>query len=183
VQRARDDHAAAIESLTRALEHEPNRFESLRDRADSLLRMRQVQPALADLTAALKIRPDHVELRVSRGGLYGMLKQHEAALADLNKVLELAPDHALAQEYRASILHEVGRLEEAEQAYLALLKLRPGDPMSLGRLGYLREARKNWAGALEAYEQFLANAPDHRFAAAVREAIPRCKAELNESGK
>ena len=109
--------------------------------------------------------------------LFNAMKRDAEAFTDLDRLVEVAPKHLAGRKTRATMLQSAGRFQEAESEYEALIALAPDDVTLFGRLGRVREAREDWAGAVQAYERFVARAPAHQAAAWCREAIVRCRAK------
>jgi tetratricopeptide (TPR) repeat protein len=69
---------------------------------------------------------------------------------------------AQTQLYLGLSLRELGRIEEAEQALRASLKLNQGDPLAYGVLGDLLVAAGRFGEAAESYTQALAKVTDEQ---------------------
>ena len=76
--------------------------------------------ALRQFDSAISRQSDMHEIHSDRGFVLRKLGDYEGALASYDRALELAPGFAPAIEYRGEAYLELGRLEEAKTAYLAL---------------------------------------------------------------
>jgi tetratricopeptide (TPR) repeat protein len=81
--------------------------------------------------------------------------------ADARAGLRVTPDAVAARAYRLSIegwrAFERGQLGDASRVLSQSLTLRPGDQIARVRLGRVRLAQKDDAGALDAFEQVIAS--------------------------
>jgi tetratricopeptide (TPR) repeat protein len=78
-----------------------------------------------------------------------------AALAAYAEAIAADPKLVDAHVNRGWLLHEAGRLEEAEQAYRAGISASPGEPLLLYNLGVLLADLDRKKEALEVYESAL----------------------------
>jgi tetratricopeptide (TPR) repeat protein len=78
------------------------------------------------------------------------------ALDAYGRALELAPDHADAHLNLGRLLHEAGRVTEAEAHYRRALEARPSDATAAFNLGVALEDSRRPHAAAAAYEQALA---------------------------
>ena len=84
----------------------------------------------------------------------------KAALKDVENRLRAAPDAIEPLFNRAQLLMELGRTEEAKQAYLELLALSPSHPGALNNLGALLHASGFTTAARTCYTQAVTHHPD-----------------------
>jgi Flp pilus assembly protein TadD len=90
-----------------------------------------------DCRRLLRAHPDHETALV----LLAVALQHQhlplRAAAIHERLTVLYPDHAVHWTNLATVLREVGRLDEAEDAYRIALRLAPDDAVFLVNLGVL----------------------------------------------
>ncbi|MDR3629799.1 MAG: tetratricopeptide repeat protein [Desulfocapsaceae bacterium] len=86
--------------------------------------------------------------------------RHEAALQEAEALLKAAPHAIDARFVRAQLLMELGRTEEAKDAYLELLTLSPSHSGALNNLGALLHATGFTAAARTCYAQAAKQHPD-----------------------
>ncbi len=93
--------------------------------------------------------PDSVLALVARGRLAIARGEHEAAAAAFSRALKLEPTNVGAEAGVAAALERAGRLDEAEQALIRSVELRPGYWLGHNALGvfYFRHARYGEAEA------------------------------------
>lgn len=70
--------------------------------------------------------PTNARVYYDRGEAWYRLYEYEKALCDLDETVRLAPESAVFQYFRAQILLELGRIEEASTEYEAALVRKPG---------------------------------------------------------
>ena len=111
--------------------------------------MARYDDAIVELRKALTLAPDDIQYQVELAYSYQQkrdwqqsLSLYQSALdyADITtgQVLEMKCKALRGQGYDLVELH---RLDEAEAAYRACLKLQPNEPKSLGELEYIRQVR------------------------------------------
>ncbi|MFH1567485.1 MAG: DUF5107 domain-containing protein [Gemmatimonadota bacterium] len=81
-------------------------------------------------------------------------------LAVLDAALERHPDDAAAHYYRGNILARQRRLREAAEAWQRATELDPANAVAWRSLAQVRARSDEGAGAVEAYRQAIAAAPD-----------------------
>jgi tetratricopeptide (TPR) repeat protein len=83
------------------------------------------------------------------------------ALEAYRRSVELDPSHLDAALNLGRLLHEAGRLDEAEAHYRSVLQIRPDDSLAAFNLGVLLEDQRRVDEALCAYELAIQHDPDH----------------------
>lgn len=91
-----------------------------------------------------------------------------------------ADSAALKAAQEGSAFAQAGKVIEARDKYEEAHRLAPKDPLILFNLGQLREATGDARAAAEAYEAYLALAPDSQDAADVRARLSRLKLSVPE---
>lgn len=110
---------------------------------------RDYRRAIAYLDRGLTLQPDNVTLIVERGAAMGLLRQFSDALALYERAEKLdfvtkdinLGDEARLMRAKGFVLIELKRLDEAETAYLAALKLEPNHAQAKAELDYIRKLR------------------------------------------
>jgi Flp pilus assembly protein TadD len=105
--------------------------------------------AIGYLDRGLDLQPDNVTLMIERGAAMAKLKQFAQALAlyeraekldFVTKDINLGDDARLLRA-KGFTLIELKRLDEAEAAYQAALKLEPAHPIATNQLNYITQLR------------------------------------------
>jgi len=121
------------------------------------------QPATPKLTVAAREEPGP-EAGDAEGcfrmGCDAEPTDPDRALDAYRRAIELAPDHADAHLNLGRMLHEAGRVNEAESHYRRALEARPGDATAAYNLGVALEDLRRPHLAAAAYERALAADPE-----------------------
>jgi tetratricopeptide (TPR) repeat protein len=155
--------------------HEPRNAETLLNRAVALY-PREPAPfieraklyrgagypvqALKDLDSAAKLDPGDYWIATDRGIVLVELNRKEEALAEFNRAVALDGKNFLAYVYVAGIKDDLGDMDGAESAYLALTRLKPEYYFSWEGLGIIRIKREQWAEARDAFLEAYRYAPN-----------------------
>ena len=83
----------------------------------------------------------------------------EEAIGVYRRVLQIAPGHQDALLNLGRLLHEAGRVAEAEEHYRGALAASPGEPVAAYNLGVALEDQGRLAAAAAAYRQAIAGDP------------------------
>jgi len=112
---------------------------------------RDPQAAFQALQKGLELEPDHPHLWCEMGHLLQLLRRHEDALQCYQRA-ESARAWASPQQKGRALrgqglsLIDLGRLDEAEQAFQRSLEAEPNHPNALHELGYIAHLRQQQAG-------------------------------------
>jgi tetratricopeptide (TPR) repeat protein len=91
--------------------------------------------ALRDLRRAESLRPDFGEIYASRGNILFYQNSFEEALAEHNRGIRVGMKKLHAAHYnRGLALEQLGRVEEAKEAYRQSIALAPGFDLAKARL-------------------------------------------------
>jgi tetratricopeptide (TPR) repeat protein len=94
--------------------------------------------ALRDLERAESLRPDFGEIYASRGNVYFYQSSFEAALAEHDRGIAVGMKKLFAAHYnRGLALEQLGRIEEAKEAYRQSIALVPEFDLAKARLSTL----------------------------------------------
>ncbi|MDD3501011.1 MAG: tetratricopeptide repeat protein, partial [Candidatus Cloacimonetes bacterium] len=127
--RSLEQHEKAIEDCTKAIELNPDDYETYALRGTCYFNLKQYEHAVEDYTKAIELAPDdslyYGTLYNNRGTCYFELKQYEQAIEDYSKSIELAPDDSSAYSSRASSYSELKQYEQAIDDYTKAIELDP----------------------------------------------------------
>jgi tetratricopeptide (TPR) repeat protein len=93
------------------------RIDDLAERGRLAVARRDYAAALADFREVLRERPEYADIRHLAGLCLSFLDQPAAALEEFDRALELNPKYVEAHLNRAITLNELGRYEEAKEAF------------------------------------------------------------------
>lgn len=124
--------------------------------ATALIDAGQYQPATAALRQAKEVGLAGADLELQQGRLAEASGLLEQAAGHYRAASRTDPRHEEARIFHGRVLLRLGRLDEAEQAYTALLKRHPGNLTALSDLGWLRGNQRRFREALACYDQLEA---------------------------
>ncbi|MEU6955793.1 SAV_2336 N-terminal domain-related protein [Streptomyces sp. NPDC045714] len=178
---ALERYEEALADLDRAHELNPASGLPLVSRGLTLRAMERYEEALADFDRALELDPTLTFVLTSRGLTHRALDHYEEALADFDRAHELDPTDSWTVYQTAVTLRLLNSPDE--QSYWrktaevlaaeadALHSAEGADRAELlGALIAVRCALREWDGAVEDLERFLAGGPD---SSSIREALHR----------
>src|SRR5262249_58457287 len=84
-----------------------------------------------------------------------------AALATAEQALKLCPELGDAHNVRGNALQKLGRIDEAESAYLRALSVNPAADAPRFNLGLLQLRRKDASAAVTTFTELLRRHPDN----------------------
>ena len=137
--------------------------------------VREVDAArAAELEAAARAAPDDAAARVSLGDLYFDARQFETAISWYEEAMAADPAHVDANTSLAMSWFHAGDTQRAVETFDRSLEIDPAHPRTLLNLGIVRALGfRDLEGALAAWEQVIAAAPDSREALDARELLDR----------
>ena len=124
--------------------------------------------AILEYEEILKIDPEQERVALVLISLLIKQKQFQSALHHLDKLIEDDPSLVIAYYYRGRIFLELGRYDEAEEAYGEAIRLNENMEPALFDLGSLYQMKKANEKAVEIYEKLLESQPSN---ALVRERL------------
>ena len=128
----------------------------------------------AELEAAAQAAPEDAAVRVSLGDLYFDARQFEAAISWYEEAVAVDPAYVDANTSLAMSWFHAGDTQRAVETFDRSLEIDPAHPRTLLNLGIVRALGfRDLEGALAAWEQVVAAAPDSREALDARELLDR----------
>lgn len=160
------DLQGALQVLTRLVTINPNHYRGNRLLGLTYLRMQQYTNAIVHLEQARRIAPSGViDFGPQLGAAYfeeGLRlfnqRDYVNALARYNQAAELIPPDRVPVVLNnvGFTLQQMGRLDDAAQAFSAALELRPDYPLALVNLAETLLLQEKYAESRDHYEQALA---------------------------
>ncbi len=145
------NYKEALESLEKALLHNPSYLEARYQMAFVYQMMGDSKTAIKKYKQYLKIKPEDVQARINLGTLLKTAGDPAAAETEFKKAIETHFYSFIAHYDLANLLVEQDRLEEAQKEYKLCLKLKPNNAMVHNNLGVIYQ-RRNYLE--EADEEF-----------------------------
>lgn len=111
------------------------------------VKRKQFDRAIEYLDKAQSLDPTNPKIGFEKAQALMHSGRKEEALALYDQVTEVGPhvsalDLAVARRGRGFVLIEMGRLDDAENAFLSSLELEPGNEVTLGELAYIEHLRE-----------------------------------------
>ncbi|XP_018014215.1 stress-induced-phosphoprotein 1 [Hyalella azteca] len=100
---------------------------ALKDAGNAALNADKPKEAIEKYSEAIKLDPENHVLFSNRSAAYAKLENYTAALADAEATVRLKPDWPKGYSRKGAALVYLNRLDEAEEAYEAGLKLEPNN--------------------------------------------------------
>ncbi len=162
LEQGRADEALALADTALRLQPQgPDLALALVNRGNALLRLGQVDPAIAELRKALEIQPDYAHAHNNLGSALLEVGQNDEAAAAFRQALVFQPGHANAHYNLGVVLLGQGQLDEAIAHFQTSLELQPDAADAHNDLGMafifknrLDEARVEIERALELQPEF-----------------------------
>ncbi len=149
----REDYAGAIAPLERVAQKDPNNATARLRLAVAWSILGKEAKAAEQFAAARRLSPDSLDLRAYEG-LHQLRFGHEREAAPLlQSVLAADPERLAALEGLAAIREHEGNVPEATRLLSRVIEKKRAPGPELSRLGDLRMAVGDTAGALEAFER------------------------------
>ncbi len=156
--RARGERETALSLFREIADLAPNAHWALTEAATDLLALGRTGEAQATYETLLNKSPSDLHAQLGLGKLARAANQPDKALSLLSAARQNAPDSPWPHLEAGAYLLELGRIDEAEQAYKSALGLNEAHLAELG-LGRCARARGNRAGALRHFTRACENAP------------------------
>ena len=120
---------------------------------------------------AIRLDPKNALYRRDLGHAYGAMKQHGDAMVEYREGLKLEPHNAELHFKLAAAMYDLGRKDEAVESLNQALRLRPDAAPAYMLMGMIRFERKDYAGALNAFQNASRFDPTGRTGQLARKAI------------
>lgn len=141
-----------VEFFTKKIEEKPTADLYLRRASVHKLR-NEYDDALADCDKAIELSPSSSSYQ-NRGQLYAQKKDYPAAIADYNRAIEIDPTNPFPYRSRGQAYEQTRKYDDALADYARANELVP-DAWCHGAAGRTFAAKKEWAKAVEQYDQSL----------------------------
>uniref|UniRef100_A0A7C4EWR5 Tetratricopeptide repeat protein n=1 Tax=Desulfomonile tiedjei TaxID=2358 RepID=A0A7C4EWR5_9BACT len=140
-----------------------------------------IQKRIAGIERMLKENPHNMEALIQLGNDYFDTAQYEKAVEAYQKALVMDPRNPDVLTDLGVSYRKLKKPQEAVQAFRQALEADPGHVITLFNLGIvLRDDMKDYAGAIQAWEEFLNKAGDSPHAMMVK---PWLKALKEKTGQ
>lgn len=150
-----DELGKAGDTLSLALEREPDNGIIWAERARIKAETHDLPGALKDIEKAISIDPNIYSHRIDAGSYYISAGKQKEAREAFTQAIRLQPNHYLAYIYRAGLNDDLGNTDEAISDYETVCRLYPQYWYASESLGILRWGKGDWAGSRECFVRAL----------------------------
>ena len=156
----RQNHAAAIELLDRAIQQNPRSALAHLNRGNTLKEMGNLKQAIANYKQAVAIHPGYAEAYVNLGIALQESQQADQALTCFRQAIALKPDFAEAFFALGNALQDCGQTDAALVSLLEATRLRPGFVAAYCNLGNLLRELGRFDDAVAVFAEAIRAQPD-----------------------
>ena len=156
----RQNHAAAIELLDRAIQQNPRSALAHLNRGNTLKEMGNLKQAIANYKQAVAIHPGYAEAYVNLGIALQESQQADQALICFRQAIALKPDFAEAFFALGNALQDCGQTDAALVSLLEATRLRPGFVAAYCNLGNLLRELGRFDDAVAVFAEAIRAQPD-----------------------
>lgn len=142
------DNKTALQYINKAIEVDKNNHKAWHNKAVVLLRMGDVQSALAAAKQSLILK-EQPQALFTRALIYQQMGKPNETLADITKVLQLQPNNAKAHYINADCIEQQGSVPLAIQEYSRAIELDANEPLFYLRRGLANAKAGNSSAAIQ----------------------------------
>lgn len=140
---------------------------------------KEIMDKVATLRAMADKDPTDKVSRIQLGNTFYDLAQYEQAVNWYAAALELDPKNVDVRTDMGTAFHFMGNHDRALQELTASLAIDPTHPQTLQNIGWVKyNGKKDYKGALEAWNKLLQTHPNYENADQVRKQIEQAKADM-----
>ncbi len=176
------DPEGGLADCAEAIRLRPADPQGFSNRGNVRLALGDVPGALEDYAEAIRFSPRDPVLHYNRGNIRFQSQDFGGAVEDYGNALALRPDYPEALTNRGFVFCALREPARGAGDARAALAVRPGFADARFVLGIALRDQGDWAGAVEALRQFLAEAPGHPRARKARGDLAHCEARLKDRG-
>jgi protein O-mannosyl-transferase len=117
----------AIASYNKAIEINPEGFNTLNNRGKALFDLGRTEEALTDFDRSIELNGEFAESRSNRGAALAARGRYAESLIDLNKAIELDPYNINAISNRTLTMYSMNNFGKAAEDATEFLRIKPDD--------------------------------------------------------
>lgn len=185
----------ALELLNKLIDRFPTKADYYVSRASLMANKADWNAAKSDFDKAISVEPNNYEVYSARSMYFMNTNTPDQAKADLDKAISLLSDDISANSQnaplilkRATMMEQMGNIQGALTEYETYVKSWPVNFSALNSLARNYGAQKQWAKAIDAYNQIADNFPDRKqvlydrgLAYAQSGNMPKALSDLNDA--
>ena len=152
---------AAIDTIHKVLEFNPSSIEGIKVYGQCLVKLNQIEDALAIFKKGLEIAPNNVSLMRNYGITLYQAKEIKRAVNVLDSASKIEPNNIKVLNSYARVLSGSGNYEKASEIFECSLQIDPNDIIALNSYGKALADSGNYEKASEIFERSLQIQPDN----------------------
>ena len=152
---------AAIDTIHKVLEFNPSSIEGIKVYGQCLVKLNQIEDALAIFKKGLEIAPNNVSLMRNYGITLYQAKEIKRAVNVLDSASKIEPNNITVLNSYARVLSGSGNYEKASEIFERSLQIDPNDIIVLTSHGKALADSGNYEKASEIFERSLQIQPDN----------------------
>ncbi len=149
------DHELAVENFSKAIEIEPNDYETMIRRGKSRAQSRDHRAAIEDFTYVIRREPDNHRARYYRAVSRAAIGKHDQALVDIIKAIKIAPKIPRYHLLHAELVQRQGKLDRAIKAYNRAIRIDSTDAQAYRRRGGIHYQAQDYLPAIHDFTRAL----------------------------
>jgi tetratricopeptide (TPR) repeat protein len=146
---------AAIDTIHKVLEFNPSSIEGIKVYGQCLVKLNQIEDALAIFKKGLEIAPNNVSLMRNYGITLYQAKEIKRAVNVLDSASKIEPNNIKVLNSYARVLSGSGNYEKASEIFECSLQIDPNDIIALNSYGKALADSGNYEKASEIFERSL----------------------------
>ena len=154
---------SARAAFSRAAQLDPFHVEPVRNAAAILIEQDRGAEAIPYVEQAMRLDPTALSLGLASLA-YAQAGQSDLAAKTADSAAVAANDNAAVYVYAGRAMHTIGRLDRARQFLAKALSLRPNDPQTISRLGFIEIAAGRRDDAAALFRKVLTISPHYPLA-------------------
>jgi tetratricopeptide (TPR) repeat protein len=152
---------AAIDTIHKVLEFNPSSIEGIKVYGQCLVKLNQIEDALAIFKKGLEIAPNNVSLMRNYGITLYQAKEIKRAVNVLDSASKIEPNNIKVLNSYARVLSGSGNYEKASEIFECSLQIDPNNTIALNSYGKALADSGNYEKASEIFERSLQIDPNN----------------------
>jgi tetratricopeptide (TPR) repeat protein len=177
----KSDFNAAIKDLNKVISLKGDVVDAHKLRAYCYGALNKQKNAQSDYVCYLQMRPKDVPVWIALGASYDRDNQPDKAIDAFSRAIVLKPKESSFYAFRADVYGRAGKFDKAALSINEGLKYDPKSRSCLYERAYLKELRKDRAGALQEFDRLIKQFPDFMQARKERASIYEEKGDYEKA--
>ena len=153
------NHESAIAEFSKAIEVEPNDYETMIRRGKSRAQIKDHKVAVEDFTYVIRREPDNHRARYHRAVSRAAIGNYDQALVDIVKAIKIAPKIPRYHLLHAELMQRQGKLERSVKAFDRAIRIDSTDAHAYRRRGAVHFQAQDYLQAIHDFTRTLELSP------------------------